>query len=477
MIEGIAPLANLIAQRWPHLLLTVLLLIVLAPSGFDPQFVGLLNSAQVAIEADQTQAALEALDHALRQHPRSHQLLPLAAEAALRSGEVRQAVSYLRKMDELGIGADSAACQWARVHLIQGDLEALADRLRQASSCTGALTGLKLTALDALEEGNWDRAEQAANLALDHGLSDSHLEYLLIQLQAARAPRAALDPLRTYYATIGTHDAYAFDLLEALREAAVTDDLAFRYALVGQVFARHNRWQLASLAFGNAVHANPNYTQARAYYGFSLERTGQNGKEVILEAFQRDPNHPLPLVFLANLLLEEGRTAQARSLVQRAQASDPHDPVLLVQLAAAQASDGDLIAARGSLVRAVEMAPQEPDLWLALAHFSLQWEIELQELGVASGRQALLLDPDSARALDLLGYAHLLRGSPTLATRLLRRAVHADPQLTSAWYHLGLASLEIGDTQAARSALERAQAIEPVSPTTELARRALVRLP
>lgn len=457
--------------------MAVLLTALLSPSGIDRELTQALRSAQISVEAGQAEPALEALEAALERQPDLPQLLPLAAEAALRSGRIDLAQHYLGQMAAFGIDPATSACQWARLHLQRGNLVATDSVLENAPACPGAIAELRRIALDAFERGDWPGAESAAVLALEHGARAGELEFLLIQLEAARQPQLALAPLRAFYNDLQTPPLLAADLLEALRSTAVRSDQAFRLATVGQVFARHGKWHLARLAFENAVAHDPGYTQARAYYGLALERTGHSGREVLLEALRRDPKHPLPLAFLGILFLERGQTGPARALIQSAHESDPEDPALLVQLAAAQASNGDLIAAQDSLLRAVNNAPDQPHLWIALAQFSIQWEIDLRDLGVTASRQALLLDSGSAQAADLLGYAHLLLGRPTIARRLSQRAVQSDPRLTSAWYHLGLASLELGEIEAARSALEHVQAMDPNSPTSELARRVLARLP
>lgn len=472
-----ATLGNLVSQRWIHLLAVVMIVILIAPGSGRPEIVALLEQAQVAVRSGHSQAALQSLEQILEAVPEAHDLLPLAAEAALRSGSYEQAGTYLTLIDQVEEGEPADSCAWARVQIGLGQMRSAGTYLERSPICPSALDELGRLARIGFEEGDWAMADETAALALEHGSNDPHLEFLRIELLAVSEPEAALAELREFVQVLPEADPLAYDLLDAIRESQASSEPAFRLASVGQAFARHGEWLLARSAFEKAAKLDPDYTQARAYLGLSIERIGGDGRSVILEAFQRDPYHPLPLLFLGNLLLEQGQARPARSLIERAVGLTENDPVMLVQLAAAQASDGDLSAAQGSLLDAARLAPEEPGFWLALAQFSITWEIELEDLGTVSSRQALLLDPESAQAAALLGYAHLLVGDTSLAHRLLEQSVHADPTSASTWYQLGLASLDLGDTAAARSALEHAQAVQPPSGTTELARRALDQLP
>ena len=48
-----------------------------------------------------------------------------------------------------------------------------------------------------------------------------------------------------------------------------------------------------------------------------------------------------------------------------------------------------------------------------------------------------------------------MRGDANDAVRYLERAVHADAEMASAWYNLGIAYRSIGDSVQSRSALEQ----------------------
>lgn len=464
-------------RRWLQLILTTLLVILLVPIGSDSAYIAALEQARTAVESNRPETALAALQRAFELQPPTPELSLLAAESALRAGQLVLAQRYLAGIPVSEIMPGRVDCLRARLYAARGQLDRLPGVLGKGASCPAALMEVRRSAVTSFEEGRWDQAEAAARILDRYGSSDPELTLLLIQLDAARDPSHAREKLRAWQ--IAGHDltGLSADLLETLRRALLQEDIAFRYALVGQTFARHGEWQLATRAFENSLAIDPNYAQARAYYGLALERSGHNGRQEILAAFEADPQNPLPLAFLSSLALEEGRTEAARSLMERAVRLAPEDPALLSQLAAALAAAGDLTGARATLLEAVTVEPREPGIWLAIANLSLQSEIDIQQVAIPAARQALILDPHSAAAADSLGYTHLLSGDTSLARRLFQRAVRSDPRLTSAWYHLGLAHLELGDTLAARTALEQVQELEPDSATSELARRALSRLP
>ncbi len=124
-------------------------------------------------------------------------------------------------------------------------------------------------------------------------------------------------------------------------------------------------------------------------------------------------------------------------------------------------------------LKACELEPQIPDFWLLLAEYSLTFEVKTSTLGIQAARRAVLLDPENARALDFLGFAHYLNGSFTAAERLLERAVSMNPESSSAHFHLGLAHLALDQLEPALQNLHQAVALNPDGHYGALAARTL----
>ena len=150
--------------------------------------------------------------------------------------------------------------------------------------------------------------------------------------------------------------------------------------------------------------------------------------------------------------------------------------MLAIDLGAAYAAAGDLPSAKSAFQYATNLNPEDPTLWSLFAQFSLDYEIELNEIGLPAARQAVVLQPRNAAALDRLGYTHLLLGNWTLAERFLVEAIQTDRNLASAHYHLGLLRLTDGDLVGGRASLFLAVALDPDGRFGSLAQRSLENL-
>jgi tetratricopeptide (TPR) repeat protein len=82
--------------------------------------------------------------------------------------------------------------------------------------------------------------------------------------------------------------------------------------------------------------------------------------------------------------------------------------------------------------------------------------VEVEEEGVAAALRAVELDPESAAAHDVLGWAYHLTGRWKEARTHLQRALALELDLARAHYHLGALYAARGDVEAAQRAYQRA---------------------
>ena len=81
--------------------------------------------------------------------------------------------------------------------------------------------------------------------------------------------------------------------------------------------------------------------------------------------------------------------------------------------------------------------------------------------------------PDDPFVSDTLGWIYYKKNLANLAIPPLRRSVEKAPDNAVVHFHLGLAYAKTGDTEKARSSLERALKLQPDFPGAEEARRVL----
>ena len=460
-------------QRWLFVAAFVVVVAALGPRPVPTAQIEAYQQARLAQAAGDFEAAANALEAALRIEPDQPSIRQAAARLWLRAGNPNAAQHTLAASGPARPVGDACLAfqvDWALADLA-GSARLLAAKPAACPLDAGLLRQRIRLATDAGQLGSaLALAEAYAGIEPDR--VDALLQ--LGQLQAISQPASALTTLRQALEDEPAAAASVIGLIRAIEDARIDSSEAYRLAQIGQALARSGDWGLARLAFERALALEPDYIEARAYYGLALDQVGLDGRAELETARRQAPAAALPASLLGMHLLQAGEAAQAIVHLARAAELEPANPAYLAQLGAAQAAVGDLVAARESYVAAAQLSANDPNFWRLLAEFSLQHELGVAGLGLPAARRAYLLQPTPAH-LDLVGYAHYLAGGYPLAARLLERAVAGAPGLASAQYHLGLVRLEAAGPSAARPPLERAQALDPQGSVGALAARTLER--
>jgi tetratricopeptide (TPR) repeat protein len=74
---------------------------------------------------------------------------------------------------------------------------------------------------------------------------------------------------------------------------------------------------------------------------------------------------------------------------------------------------------------------------LKLGEFCAENGVEINTIGLNAARQAVLIAPHSAEALDMMGRLLFLSGDSSSGERFLQRALEQDPDFIPAHFHLG----------------------------------------
>jgi tetratricopeptide (TPR) repeat protein len=136
---------------------------------------------------------------------------------------------------------------------------------------------------------------------------------------------------------------------------------------------------------------------------------------------------------------------------------------------------GNFTAALAHLVRLTELLPMESHSWQALARFSLDYDVQVEEVGLPAARQAVLLAPDDPLSQTLLGRAYLLTGNEHYPVRFFTRALELDSNYPDAHLYLGIYYLQYGEPENARFHLEVAKELDVDGPIGKLAQDILER--
>jgi tetratricopeptide (TPR) repeat protein len=406
---------ELLRKRGLHIGAVLILLIVLGATAYPVVLADNMEAAATAIRAGRSDLAWQALADAIALEPNVPELRLRAAEGSLAADELDLALSYLER---LSANDPRIECLQLETALRAGMLDEALDQL-PGTNCPEQVATLYQEVELLIAAGELQTAEELLEDLLGELPANPQASAILGILLATHHPESSLSHLRLAIDLDPQTSSLADELIEVIEGARSNEDPAFTLAQVGQALARAGEWSFAAAAFENALSHDPGYTEARAYYGLALDRSGQDGLPQLQLAASEAPQAPLPFMFLGKHWLLGGEPARAVKAYEQAAMMAPEDPLIAIDLGAAYAAAGDLPAAKLAYQYAADLAPEDPAVWSLLAQFSLDYEIELDELGLPAARQAVMLQSRDAATLDRLGYTHFLIGNWTLAERFI----------------------------------------------------------
>jgi tetratricopeptide (TPR) repeat protein len=453
------------------------LLFVLSPSGIPHPSLDSLDKANQALSAGRPDAALEYVEDAISFDPALRGLHLQAALIALAADNPEAAHAHFIAAPADTVTTVDRNCLVAQILIALGDAPAASDAWQVApQDCPGYDQFLRVLVESYRTEGNMKDLIVVLEELVSYTPSDTAAHLSLVVLTAITDPENAPSRLRQINDLSTSENSLVADLIRTIENARLEDESSFTLAQIGQVLATHGRWDEAVWAFQEAVSLYPDYVEARAYLGLALNQAGHDGLKELREVITQVPNAALPRIFLAMHWQKTGQFEKARLELSIAARLDPTNPAIAVELGKAYTALGDVESAKDAYILATQLTPDDANFWMLLANFSILNEIDVRSLGLPAARNSVVLDPDNAAALDMLGYAHLIVGNLTLAERLLWHAQEIQPYRALTHYHMGLLNSILGDGERARSSWQFASQLDPGGPVGELAQSALNRL-
>jgi len=453
-----------------------------SPIGYN------LQGALALARGDQSRAH-EAFERALDNDPSFLPATQNLAQLASQAGDADQATTHYQRFLEHNPGHEGALIALAEIALAQDEAEAAAGFLRRAVKVDAKAVRARL-ALARLELAN-NRVEAASTLV------DEALE---------RAPNLA--DLRLLRAEIDLHlgdDHGARQQVAQLqrRLAESPGNSALRLA-VGQLQYRMGDLQTAEhhLERGLELTDGEDPDALHTLTRIALRQGDTTLARDRLTELRKVDDGETSKLLEADVLLAVGQRQQARQVL----AALAEDGVrrAVMQLAGMDLREDDVDAAvrrldiwtaanpndlGAELLITDALMRQNQDAALAryeglaetgnpvvLNNLAWLYNERNDPRAVDTARRAVEAAPDSAEALDTLGWALLQQGEDAEeAVEILRRGVGLNPDNPSMQYHLGMALRATGDLKGARRALTQA-AGAGAFPEADAARRALAEL-
>ncbi len=277
--------------------------------------------------------------------------------------------------------------------------------------------------------------------------------------QALADPVASIKTLQKAAELSPEYDNAYRQVQSAVNLGQLQDNPAYQALVLGRAYASLGEWDLAQYAFITAVQADPLYAEAHAWLGEAQQQLGGDGSVELKQALTLDPDSVLAQAMNALALQRQGDAQGALEFLEKIATQESDNPEWLIALGQSRAITGDLKNALVEFQKAVALQPKNVATWQALADFCLEYQYAVDSAGIPAANKAVLLAPDNAHSLDLVGQAALMNGKPGEAEGYFVKAIWHDPRYAPAHLHLALVYLQYEDYPAAISELEKAVAL------------------
>ena len=248
-------------------------------------------------------------------------------------------------------------------------------------------------------------------------------------------------------------------LRTALNLAALEDSASARSVIIGRGLGLVSEWQLARVAFEEAVRLDEKNADAWAWLGEANHQAGmpEEGNAEFERALKLNSNSSTVRGLRGLYLQRIGNFREALVEFEAAGRLEPDNPAWHVSIGETHAKLGDLIQALDSYQTATTLAPEDPSYWRMLAVFCAQNNVNVKDVGMPAAQKAVVLEGEDATSLAVLGWLLTLDGRHVEAERMLERALELDAQSAPAHLHLGMLHLQMNDRASAYDHFVRAR--------------------
>lgn len=280
---------------------------------------------------------------------------------------------------------------------------------------------------------------------------------------AASDPLAALPAFEEIMFSQHPQNENARLVAGSIQAGRVADNDAYLFTSTGQGLAAIGQWRAARGALLRAVELDPDYAEAWAYLGEAQYQNDEDALPALQRALELNPDSLAAQLFTALYWQRAGDFDQAGLHFRVASELDPENPSIWIQWGQNAMLGGDPVEARQHFESAAELTPNARFVRVAIAQYSMDSELFVEELGYPAALQLVADFPEDPQALTLLGRAHLLLGNGATGEVFLERALEIDPGYVPAHLFLGIYLLSQDETEASLLHLNLVIALGPGS--------------
>ncbi len=436
---------------------------------------GLLARDRIAalnIEAGQTEAAEKLAAEVLKVNPRDSDALLIHANLALDRNDPTAAIVDLRSVARDQPKLVSVYRMLARAHLAKGETALAEEALRAGVAAAPEDVSGNIELAQFLAQT--DRIAQAVTL----------LEESVRRSPESSRAREALVRALLAKGDLAAARAAAEDLKRLIPQSSLG------YFLAGTVAQDDKRWDDAASNLERAFELESTIANLTALARLEIARGRPAAAIAMVKGVAaRDAPNVERLELLGDLYLSLNDTARAAQTLTQARELDPKRWMLYRDLALVRIAQNDPAAAIAECEAGVRLAPGEPQLAQqlaalyekagrideAIARYETLYRANARERQFAANNLAMLLvtykndkaslerareltagfaSSQDAALLDTHGWVRFKRREYQDALTTLERAAERAPESRVIRYHLGMAELQLGQRDRARTALE-----------------------
>lgn len=437
------------------LILFVILLAIFVP----PVVSGYAELERAATSTSYVEAA-EHYRKAARRLPWRADLYELSGHAYYHAKEYAQADAVYQEAFQRGVFSPEGWVAWGDVNYLSDDPRRATEIWEQALQEKDPSEHLYSRLAEIYQsQSEIPKAAEALQKYVSAHQEDAAARYRLGLLLTLSDPERALEELLSASQLDAQLDPAVQTLRTALNLATLEGSASSRLVVIGRGLGLVSEWQLARLAFEDAVRLDDENADALAWLGEANHQMGlpEVGNTEFERALKLNPNSSTVRGLRGLYLQRIGNFREALAEFEAAARLEPDNPTWHVSIGETQAKLGDLIQALNSYQTATTLAPEDPSYWRLLAFFCARNNVNVRDVGVPAAQKAVVLDGEDSASVDVLGWLLTLDARYEEAGRMLDRALELDPQNGPAHMHLGMLYLQMNDRASAYDHLVRAR--------------------
>jgi tetratricopeptide (TPR) repeat protein len=225
----------------------------------------------------------------------------------------------------------------------------------------------------------------------------------------------------------------------------------------------------------NPDSAGAHFLEGKIYVAHGAQRDAVLAEAALQKAIKLDPSLTAAYELLVTVYLAENKLPQALSQIEAELGKDPNNSRALLMAALIYERMKDYPKARDTYEKVLA---QSPDSLLGLNNLAYLYAERFNNLDRAHelAQKARSLHPGDGMVADTLGWINFKRGDYQQALTLLQESAGKFPDSPEVQFHLGMTYSMMGQSDAARSAFERAAHASADFPGKDEAQRRLAQL-